>query len=93
MIIRMFMSVLTILVIYIKRDVILNYLNLTFTTSKDLIMFDLECIGKNHELNAVLDIVLGFILCSFLLILLVIWIVNYPFYYILDEIDTYVEGH
>lgn len=89
----MFMSVLTILVIYIKRDVILNYLNLTFTTSKDLIMFDLECIGKNHELNAVLDIVLGFILCSFLLILLVIWIVNYPFYYILDEIDTYVEGH
>lgn len=93
MIIRMFMSVLTILVIYIKRDVILNYLNLTFTKSKDLIMFDLECIGKNHELNAVLDIVLGFILCSFLLILLVIWIVNYPFYYILDEIDTYVEGH
>ena len=46
MIIRMFMSVLTGLVIYIKRDTILKYLNLTFTTIKDVIMFDLECIGK-----------------------------------------------
>lgn len=93
MIIRLFMSALTGLVIYVKRDTILKYLNLLFTTTKDAIMFDLECIGKDHKLNAVLDIILGFIACVFLLILLAIWIVNYPFYYMLDAIDTFVEGY
>ncbi len=93
MIIRMFMSVLTGLVIYIKRDVILKYLNLTFTTIKDVIMFDLECIEKDHKLNTVLDIILGFIACVFLLILLAIWIAIYPFYYVFDKVNEFVEGY
>nr|DAP54313.1 MAG TPA: hypothetical protein [Caudoviricetes sp.] len=93
MIIRMFMSVLTGLVIYIKRDAILKYLNLTFTTIKDVIMFDLECIEKDHKLNAVLDIILGFITCVFLLILLAIWIAIYPFYYVFDKLNEFVEGY
>lgn len=93
MIIRMFMSVLTGLVIYIKRDDILKYLNLTFTTIKDVIMFDLECIEKDHKLNAVLDIILGFIACVFLLILLAIWIAIYPFYYVFDKLNEFVEGY
>jgi hypothetical protein len=89
----MFMSVLTGLVIYIKRDGILKYLNLTFTTIKDVIMFDLECIEKDHKLNAVLDIILGFIACVFLLILLAIWIAIYPFYYVFDKVNEFVEEY
>lgn len=93
MIIRMFMSVLTGLVIYIKCDAILKYLNLTFTAIKDVIMFDLECMGKGYKLNAVLDIILGFIACVFLLILLAIWIAIYPFYYVFDKLNEFVEGY
>lgn len=79
------------IVVFHKHDTILKYLNLTFTTTKDAIMFDLECIGKDHKLNAVLDIMLGFIVCVFLLILLAIWIDIYPFYYVFDKLNEFVE--
>ena len=93
MIIRILMSVLTGLVINIKRDTILKYLNLRFTTIKDVITFDIECMGKDYKLNAVLDIILGFITCVFLLILLAIWIAIYPFYYVFDKLNEFVEGY
>lgn len=79
-------------VILHKRDTVLKYLNSIFTGTKATIMFDLECIGKYHKLDAVLDIILGLILCVFLLILLAIWIDIYPFYYVFDKLNEFVEA-
>lgn len=93
MIIRILMNVLTGLVIYIKRDAISKYLNLRFTAIKDVITFDIEYMGKDYKLNTVLDIILGFITYIFLLILLAIWIAIYPFYYVFDKLNEFVDGY